>query len=385
MTDGVYMSKKEEVSFWVIEDFRAGKLTRRGAAEILGVSERTISRMATAIRRQGIKGIKHGNSGKCPHNQKPADLKRRVEVLISTHYFDFNIAHIRDKLRERHGIIISYATLHGWCRATGLGRSKRRRVSKARVRRERMANEGLLLQMDGSHHEWNGKDKWCLIAMIDDATSDIPHAEFFPGETTLACLKVLRRVIEAKGIPDIIYTDEAGWADRAGKRRQFSQFKRVCEELGIRLITTRSPQSKGRIERAWRTFQDRLIPELRLEGIKGITNANRYLQQVFVPSYWSRLKVEARSTTVRYKPLPSHVNLDHIFCLKFERIVGSDNSVQFENDRITIADLRFGSLRGQRVTVHKYQNGDLEVFHGHLRLRTKRAKAPVRTWLKKGA
>lgn len=385
MGDGVYLSRQEQVTFWVIEDYRAGKLGRSEAAAILGVSEKTVSRKAKAVREKGIEGIKHRNTGRTPVNKVDERLRQQVLKLIRSNYFDFNIAHIRDALRERHAIKISYGTLHKWCRQEGLGASKKRRASKPRIMRERMANEGLLLQMDGSHHKWNQKDTWCLIAMIDDATSDIPYAEFFAGETTKACMKVLRKVIEKRGIPDIIYTDEAGWADRSGKRRQFSQFKRVCEELGIRLITTRSPQAKGRIERAWRTFQGRLVPELRLEGIQSMTAANQYLQQVFIPRYWSKLKVEPRSPTTRYKPVPAGLNLDHIFCLKYERVVASDHSVQFGSDRYKIVDQRFGSLRQQIVTVHLYEDGTVEVFHGHIKLRTQKITLPQRQWLKQPA
>lgn len=379
---GVFMSVKQEVTFWVLEDFRSGRLTRKEAALKLGISERSVTRKATRIREGGLAGLAHGNATRPPCNRSPDELRHRVVSLLRDVYFDFNLAHARDKLLAEHGIKVSYGTLHAWARQEGVGRGRRkRRTSRARVHRERMANEGLLLQMDGSHHRWNGTDEWCLIAMIDDATSDIPYAEFFPGETTLACMKVLRQVVEKKGIPDIIYTDEAGWADRSGKRQQFSQFKRVCEELGIRLITTRSPEAKGRIERAWRTCQDRLVPEFRLAGIKRMLDANRYLHQVFLPSYWrERLTVQARSPTTRYQPVPVHMNLDQIFCLKYERQVASDNTISYDNQRYRIVDDRFRSLRKKAVTVHCREAEDPEFFYGHLKLKTERIVLPKRRW-----
>jgi transposase-like protein len=382
MAEGVTLSVRQQVIFWVIEDFRAGKLTREQAAVKLGISEKSVARKAKRIREAGLSGLAHGNAKRVPVNRSPDALKQQVAALLRDVYFDFNLSHARDKLAAEHGIRVAYGTLHAWARQAGVGRGKRkRRSSRARVHRERMANEGLLLQMDGSHHRWNGKDEWCLIAMIDDATSDIPYAEFFDGETTLACLKVLRRVIEAKGIPDIIYTDEAGWADRSGKRQQFSQFKRACEELGIRLITTRSAEAKGRIERAWRTCQDRLVPEFRLAGVKSMLDGNRYLQQVFLPAYWrEHLTVQARSETTRYRPVPAHMNLDQIFCLKYERQVASDNTISYENQRYRIADRRFGSLRKKTVVVHWREHSDLEVYYGHLKLRIERIIAPKRRW-----
>ena len=381
MSEGVFVARKEEVAFWAIEDFRSGKLKRSEVAEMLGVSPKTVSRKAARIRASGLAGLRHGNKGRAAHNRLAEELQSQVLALVKERYFDFNLVHTLEMLKDHHGLKLSYATLYAWVRRAGLGRGKsRRRPSRARVQRERMANEGLMLQMDGSHHRWNGKDEWCLIAMIDDATSDIPCAEFFSGETTVACLKLLGDLVTKKGIPDIIYTDEAGWADRSGKRQQFSQFKRACEELGIRLITTRSPQAKGRIENAWKTFQDRLVPELRLNAIKGMLDANRYVQQSFLPKYWSRLRVEARSRTTRYRPLPAHLDIAQITCLKYGRQVASDHCVSFEADRYRIVDLRFGSLRGQDVTVHRYPDDRIEIFHGHLRLKVEKLAPLKRQW-----
>lgn len=376
------MSVKQEVTFWVLEDFRTGKLSRNEAALKLGISEKSVSRKAKRIREGGLGGLAHGNAKRTPSNRSPDELRQRVVALLRDIYYDFNLRHAKDKLLAEHGIKVSYGTLHTWARQEGVGRGKRkRRTSRARIHRERMANEGLLLQMDGSHHRWNGTDEWCLIAMIDDATSDIPYAEFFDGETTLACMKVLRQVVERKGIPDIIYTDEAGWADRSGKRQQFSQFKRVCEELGIRLITTRSAEAKGRIERAWRTCQDRLVPEFRLAGVKSMLDGNRYLQQVFLPSYWrERLTVQARSATTRYRPVPARMSLDQIFCLKYERHVASDNTISYGNQRYRIVDRRFGSLRKKAVIVHWHEAGELEFFYGHVKLKTELIVLPRRRW-----
>ena len=282
---GVFMSKNDQVCLRVLEDFRFGKISRREAALLLGWSERAVTRRVAKIRAVGITGIKHGNCHRVAINRTEASKRDQMLALAKNVYFDFNMTHCLEMLKERHSLVTSYATFHGWCREAGIGKIKRRRTSKARVYRERMSCEGLLMQMDGSHHAWNGTDKWCLIAMIDDATSEIPAAKFFPTETTLGCMKVLRSVIEAKGVPQMIYTDEAGWAGGGAKRHGFSQFVRACEELGIRVITTSSAESKGRIERAWRTTQGRLVPELRLNGITTMLDANRYLDQVYLPGY----------------------------------------------------------------------------------------------------
>jgi hypothetical protein len=235
--------------------------------------------------------------------------------------------------------------------------------------------------MDGSHHRWNGKDEWCLIAMIDDATSEIPVARFFEGETTIACMKVLRAVIESKGVPQMIYTDQAGWAGGGEKRRGFSQFVRICEELGIRVITTSSAESKGRIERAWRTTQDRLIPELRLAGVTSMLDANRYLDQVYLPKYWhERNTVKPREEQSRYRPLLPHENLDEIFCIKHTRQIYSDHTVHFDNQLYRIKDRSMGSLRKKEISIHVYENGSIALFYGHLKLDYEIIKRPTRQW-----
>lgn len=378
---GVFMTKNELVALRILEEFRYGKTSRKDTALLLGCSERAVSRRATKVREKGAGGVKHGNNGREAANQTDGLQRAEMLRLAKEVYFDFNMAHCLEMLRERHSLSTSYATFHKWCRDAGIGKVKRRRTSKARVHRERMARAGFMLQMDGSHHDWNGRDRWCLIALIDDATSEIPAARFFHGETTWGCMTVLRAVIEVKGVPQIIYTDEAGWAGGGVKRHGFSQFVRACEELGIRVITTSSAESKGRIERVWRTTQDRLIPELRLNEIKSMTDANRYLDQVYLPKYWNiRNTVHARDYAISYRPLDAHENLQEIFCLKYTRQIGSDHTVNFENTRYRITDRRYGSLKKKAVSVHVYENGLLALFFGHLQLEFEKITLPVRTW-----
>jgi len=380
------MSKNESVSLRILEDFRVGKISRREAADLLGCSERAVSRRARRLRIKGVEGIKHGNYLKPAVNRIDSGKRDAMLKLAKENYFDFNMVHCLELLRERHFLSVSYATFHGWCRGAGISKRKRRRTSKARVHRERMACEGLLLQMDGSHHQWNGKDEWCLIAMIDDATSEIPFGKFFHGETTLGCMQVLRAVIEAKGVPQMLYTDEAGWAGGGEKRRGFSQFVRACEELGIRVITTSSPQAKGRIERAWCTMQDRLIPEMRLAGITSMLDANRYLDTVFIPKYWQiKNTVVARDETTRYRVLKPHENLDEIFCLKYTRQIHNDHTVNFNAKNYKIMDRRFGSLRKKEVTIHVHQDNSLALYYGHIKLEHELIVPPKRNWMRKGA
>lgn len=225
-----------------------------------------------------------------------------------------------------------------------------------------MPSEGLVLQMDGSHHRFNGRDTWCLIAAIDDATSEIPYAEFFKAETTLNCMKVLKKIIELKGVPQAIYTDQAGWAGGI-KREHFNQFQRACEELGIAVIFAQSPEAKGRIERAWGTIQDRLSPELRLNQATSMKKANQYLQNHFLPNYWNkRLTVKPVSQESAYRPLDPHVNLDDIFCLEIYRKITRDNCINWQSGKFEIVSKHGYSLSGYEAVVRTYQNRSTKVF-----------------------
>jgi len=187
-------------------------------------------------------------------------------------------------LKSHHDIQVKRETLRGWAHEINHVKRAKRRRSQVRKRRKRMESPGLLLQMDGSTHRWFGDKKTCLIALIDDATSEV-HAEFFDAETTLGCLKVLRDFIKRKGLFKTLYVDRAGIFG-GPKRCNFSQVKRAGEELGIEIIFANSAQGKGRIERSFDTFQDRLVPELRLKRIKRMSTANKYLQECFIPEFW---------------------------------------------------------------------------------------------------
>lgn len=375
------MSKNEQVEFEILNDFREGKKSRKQAAMLLGISERAVTRRATRLRTLGVSGIKHGNYQKAPVNRFPSHLKEQIMALVKSRYFDFNIRHAHELLESDHEIKISYMTLLKWYKEEGLGRRRRRRPSKARIYRERMANEGILLQMDGSHHKWNGKDEWCLISVIDDATSNIPAGLFFDGETSWACMHLLRHLFETRGIPQFLYTDGAGWAGGGGKRQNFSQVVRACEELGIKIIRANSPQAKGRIERSYKTIQSRLVPEMRLKGITTMLDANRYLQQVFWPAWNERFTVLAQDEVSRYRSKRRKEELNEILCMKTDRQINGDHSFSYENRRYLIDPGHLGSLKKKTVTIHQYEDNSFRVFYAGTLLDHHLIKVPKRKWI----
>ena len=268
------------------------------AAEILGVSERHARRLLSAYRRDGAAALAHGNRGRQPHNSVLDSEAAAVVRLASTDYAGANHTHLAELLREREGINLSRPTVRRILVKAGIGNPRRRRSQQHPVRRRRMPQEGLLLQIDGSHHRWLGEGgrRFALLLTVDDATGTVPAAMFCREEDTSSYFLLMNKLIQQRGIPLGIYSDRhpvfkfTGDIDRypAGP----TQFARAMEELGIRQIFARSPQAKGRVERAAGTFQDRLVTELRLAGAATIAEANEVLNG-FLPRFNEKFGVQA--------------------------------------------------------------------------------------------
>lgn len=362
MDEGIFMSKQGQLVYRVVSDFLNAKVSRKEAAEILEVRERTISRIARRIENKGMLAAVHGNRGRAAWNRKHDELKGTVMRLVKERYFDFNMTHCLEKLKAEHGFTLSYETFRQWCHEQKIVKRQKRRLPKARYRRARMQSEGLLLQMDGSPHRYNGQDEWCLIAAIDDATSDIPYGEFFHSEDTINCMTVLQKIIEKVGIPYALYVDQAGCLG-GGKRAHFNQFKRAADELGIRIIFATSPEAKGRIERAWDTIQDRLIPEMRLRKIHRMPAANHYLQNQFLPNYWKkRNTVAPKSPESRYTPLHSSINLKETLCLKEYRTVKRDHTLSWNGTEYELRSPLKYSIYRQKIEIRTYQDLTWKAF-----------------------
>jgi len=312
----IIMDSQAQLTVDIITKVAERKITIANAAKLLNKSRRTIERYLQKYHKIAIQFVVHRNTGKAPTNKTPDSLKRQVQALIKDKYFNVNLLHLAELLKANENIVVKRETLRFWAHDIHhVKRAKRRRV-KARKRRERLESPGLLLQMDGSPHRWFGDQTSCLIAIIDDATSEI-HAEFFKSKTTADCLKVLRNYIEKKGLFKVLYVDRAGIFG-GPKRCNFSQVQRACNELGIEIIFANSPQGKGRIERSFDTFQDRLVPELRLNHIKDMASANRYLQDIFIPQFWQqKVVVIAKNQDSEYTPVAEHINLDDV-CIQKE-------------------------------------------------------------------
>ena len=365
---GVIMSKRDVFEFEQIERFLAGQQSRSDTALLLGQTTRTVSRKARKVESKGLLGVKHRNLGKRPINKKSDLLKMHVCKLIRKDYFDYNMSHLMETLKLSNGISIAYTTLRRWCHEINVVKKRyKKQRPNARKKRSRMANEGFLLQMDGSPHCYVPLKEWVLIAAIDDATNDVPAAQFYEAENTFNCMDILEQVIQNKGIPWGIYVDRAGWLG-GGKRQHFSEFTRACEELGIEVIFANSPQGKGRIERWFQVPQDRLVAELRTNKITDINEANRYLKDEFLKGYWRKEKmVKAKSEITKYRPLQESHNLTEIFSMRYLRKINYDNTFKWKNNVYQILNPP-GTIVNQEVELRFYRSGESSVYFADRKL-----------------
>jgi transposase len=357
----IVMNSKDQLTVDIIAKVAEGKITICNAVKLLNKSRRTVERYLRRYQAIGIQFIVHKNSGKSPANKISLSIKNKVQKLIKKKYFDLNLSHLKEILEEKENIYVKRETLRSWAHQIHHVKRAKKRRAKARKRRDRMDSSGLLLQMDGSPHQWFGNEKSCLIAIIDDATSEV-YAEFFKSETTLGCLKVLSDVIELKGIFKTLYVDRAGIFG-GPKRCNFSQVQRACEEVGIEILFANSPQGKGRIERAFDTFQDRLIPELRLNKIKDMDKANYYLKNIFIPSYWNKnIVVKANNSRSEFSPISDGVELNDVFILKEYRKIRNDHTFSYGNKFYLIDSPLRSSIAKQKIEIRTTHTGEFHAY-----------------------
>lgn len=348
------------------------------AALLLNLSLRQSRRLLAAFRRDGPAAFAHGNRGRPAPNRVPRRLDRRIVRLARTTYAGFNHQHLTEKLAEARGIVLSRPTVHRILLAAGLPSPRPRRRRRFRRRRDRMPQAGLLLQWDGSHHDWlEGRGpRLVLQGAIDDATNEVPAAIFRAQEDASGYFVVLRATIRTHGIPVALYRDRHGILTNdarprpltvdeqlRGHSRPLTQVGRALHELGIAWIPAHSPQAKGRIERLWGTFQDRLVSELRLAKARTIEDANAVLQ-AFLPRYNARFTRPAAQPGSAFRPLPPELNLDDICCFASERTVANDNTVTLGAQHLQLLpDAHRASYAKTRVIIHRHLDGRLSVRH----------------------
>jgi len=386
MEETVTLNAKEQKRLMVLNRIGEGRLGAGRASEVLGLSVRQVRRLLARYREEGAAALAHGNRGRWPYNRQSDEVRARVAELAGSTYAGFNTQHLSEVLGEREGIRLSRSTVRRILLASGMKSPRKRRLPQHRRRRERHPQQGMLLQIDGSHHDWlEGRGpKLCLIGAIDDATGEVPHALFRPEEDTQGYFQLMEHIVATHGIPLAIYRDRHSIFETAPKRpesleeqlagqREPTQFGRLLGELVITSIASNSPQARGRIERLWGTFQDRLVSELRLAGARNMAQAKEVLAE-YLPRHNRGFTVPAAQPGSAYRPTPPGFVTEEVFCLKHQRTVGSDNVVHFKGRRLQIMPgMDRPSYARARVMVHEGFDGSLALYYQGQRLLTTEA------------
>jgi transposase len=360
----------------VLTQVLAGVLTIGQAASLLGRSERQVKRLKAAYRRDGPMALVHGNQGRSPWRVVPAAVRAQVIELARGKYAGFNQQHLTEKLVQVEQLSVSRMTVRRILLGAGLASPRPRRAPRHRSRRERLPQEGMLLQADGSRHDWlEGRGSWLtLVGAIDDATGTVPGAVFRAQEDAQGYLLLLRQIVSTKGIPLALYVDRHGIFKKSRREplsleeelaggRLPTQVGRVLAELAIRPIFALSPQAKGRIERLWGTFQDRLVGELRLADATTLDEANAVLW-AFLDDFNTRFAVPPAESGLAYRPLPPDFDPERVFCFKYERVVRADNTVSFGGRQLQLQpSAARASWARARVEVHERLDGSLAVAY----------------------
>lgn len=328
MKDEIVMSKDQLKVYRLALKVIEGTLKVKDFAVLVGCTERTAYKKLARIREMDYIGALHGNTSNIPVNKTSLELEERIVNLLKGKYEGFNLTHFREKLEENEGVVIKKTTLQSIAKRHQLQKHPRRSRTKVHKPRPRMPQEGMLVQYDGSPHIWFGEESSVLLAAIDDATGTILAARFVEGETSLNGMRLLKQIIDERGIPEAFYMDQAGIYGKLD--RDFtSQIARALQTLHCRLHIASSPQAKGRVERLFRTLQDRLVSELKLRGIWNIEDANEYLKE-FIGIFNRHFGVKAHDPTLAYLP-NVFGDLDLVFCRKEQRKVVNGNIFSFDS------------------------------------------------------
>jgi len=336
----VSLNAREQQRAMVLNRVERGELMGPEAAQLMGLSLRQVRRLLAGYRKEGVAALAHGNRGRSPARRLCEDTRNRVVELARGTYQGLNHCHLQEILAEREGLAVSRSSVWRILTGAGIPSPRRRRPPQHRSRRERYPQEGMLLQVDGSRHDWlEGRGPYLtLVGAIDDATGTVPYALFREQEDAQGYFLLVEEIIKSKGIPLSLYSDRhsifqvnpkqgESLEEQLAGERQPTQFGRALKELGIQSIVARSPQAKGRVERLWGTFQDRLVSELRLAGATTLAEANQVLWD-FLPRFNARFAVPPSQPGTAYRPLEPGACLAEVLCFKYQRTVAKDNTVR---------------------------------------------------------
>lgn len=348
MANYITMSLQEVKRYGIVNQTINKKLNGTEASKLIGLSVRQVRRLKAKVRERGIKGLIHGNRGQPSNRSIPDQERQKIITLIREKYSDFGPLLASEKLEELHQIKRDKGTIRSIMIKNDLWQPNLKKKETHRSWRERKTSKGELVQYDGSYDHWFEKrgEKCCLLASIDDADSEV-KARFDNHEGIEPTFNYWRRYIECQGKPHAIYVDKfSTYSMNHQLAREnpdtLTQFERAMAELNIGIVHAHSPQAKGRVERIFRTLQDRLIKELRLNNISTITEANEFLEQEFLPKFNAKFMVEARSQTDLHQKLNEREKkkLDSIFSRQCERVIQNDFTVSYRKNYYQLGKLQ---------------------------------------------
>ena len=348
----------------------AKRISWADAGEIIGVTDRTMRRWRERLEEHGYDGLADRRKGRPSPKRVPLKVCEEVLRLYQERYADFNVRHFHEKLREEHGIELSYTWVKRALQGAGLvKRCKRRGVH--RRRRARRPLPGMLLHIDGSQHQWFQDERWYdLVVILDDATSEIYYAQLVEEEATRTVMAALWEVVETQGLFCALYSDRAGHFFRTPKageavdKYRLTQVGRALRELGIQMIPAYSPQARGRSERSFGTWQGRLPQELRLAGIATVEGANQFLRDRYIAEFNRKFAVPAAEKGTAFRPCGRR-DLEWVFSVQNQRVVAKDNTVTLRERAWQLQRSRWRcTLAGCTVTIHEHLNGTVSVRYG---------------------
>lgn len=348
------MLKQEEIRrATLIEACIKGQCTVKQVANALGLSERRVKQIKKEVKENGVKSITHGNRGRKPKNTISDETRNKILNLRSSYQYEIsNFKHFQELLKEHENIDISYSALYNILKNAGIKSPKKHRKTKLHHRRKRKECEGMMLQADGTPFDWfEDGNQYSLHGFIDDATGKITGLYMCKNECLLGYLEVLRQTLVNYGIPISLYPDKYSVffppkkvddhitieEQLNGREKGITQFGRIVEELGIEMFPASSPQAKGRIERLWETLQSRLVTEFRINNIKTMEEANKFLIQ-YISKYNSKFAIESASNKSVFLKLPKKYNLDELLCVRFERTIDNAGVFSLNNSKFQVLD-----------------------------------------------
>ena len=376
------LTMKEAERYKVISEVEGGYLKVKEAAGILGLSERQVYRIKARVERDGAGGVIHRGKGKKRPLWLREKIKDKIEHLYKTKYRGFNLTHMTEYLNGEEGIKVSRESVRQILLKKG-SYVKKKKYPKHRQWREPSSREGQMVQFDTSDHDWlEGRGpRLYLIGGVDDATSKVPGAKFVLSDGVKQNMGVFRDIVRRRGIPLSVYVDRgSNFKTTRHQSMEYqlkgeypdTQFARALRELGIRIIYAHSPQAKGRIERKFGVFQDRLCSELRLHSISTLEDANRYLWEKFIPQHNRMFSRTAKEPGSAYRSKPKGLSLKDVFCLKEERTVAGDNTISYHGKAFQILPNQYRlSYCKAKVKVHEYLDGSINIFYQGKRLKHK--------------